>query len=161
MDQTVRDILTAADRLGEWEFPSDGDGYKTLWADLDAIVPQLETLVGFSLDVDRNVQDASFLTDVGLLDSRYYDRKSGTGAICYVFSFRFSNFSRLFTLHGVEWESRFDELRLGECRELLERHNFTYVPADALDCDYSGVNGPGNPICGSQLTWWIRFFDYI
>ncbi len=153
MDQAVRDILTAADRLGQWEYPADDYQYRDLWADVDAIIPQLETLVGFSLDVDRNVQDASFLTDVGLLEN--------AGAICYKFSFRFSNFSRLFTLHGAEWQQRYDELQLSDCLELLRKNGFTYIPADALDAPYDGVNGPDNPISGSPLTWWIRFFDYI
>ena len=161
MDQAVRDILTAADRLDEWEFPANGYDYDSLWAELDAIAPQLESIVGFTLDVDRNVQDASFLTDVGLLDNRYYNRQLHSGVIHYIFSFRFSNFSRLFTLHGAEWEQRYDELRLGECLRLLRDNNFIYVPADALDSPYDGVNGSDNPISGSPMTWWIRFFDYI
>ncbi len=161
MDKAVHDILIAADRLDQWEFPTDGDTYNSLWSDLDALIPQLELQIGFPLDVDRNVQDASFLADVGLLDSQYFDRVSGSGAIVYVFSFRFSNFSRLFTLHGAEWQERYDELRLSDCLNLLSDHNFWYVPADALDSTYDGINGTDNPICGSPLTWWIRFFDYI
>jgi len=161
MDQAVRDILIAADRLGEWECPEDCFNRRPLWADVDAVIPQLESLVGFALDVDRDVQDASFLTDVGLLDDRYYDRAAGVGSLYYVFSFRFSNFSRMFTLHGAEWESRYDELQIGKCIDLLRRSGFTYVPADALHSPYDGINGPNNPICGSELTLLFRYFDYI
>ncbi|MEM6473291.1 MAG: hypothetical protein AAF802_27265 [Planctomycetota bacterium] len=159
MDQSVRDVLTAADRLGEWESPADGYDYDSLWSEIDALVPQVETLVGYSLDVDRNVQDASFLTDVGLLSNRFYDDQSSV--IDYVFSIRFSNFSRLFTIHGKEWQERYDELRLGECIELFTEHKFKYIPSDVLHVPYDGVNGADHPIADSPLTWWIRFFDYL
>lgn len=159
MDETTREILNSADRLGEWEFPSDDK--EDLWPILDSLASELESITGYRLDVDRNVQDASFMTDVGLLDDRYYNRALGTGVIYYIFSFRFSNFSRLFTLHGGEWEKRFEELNLGRCIDLIREHGFVYIAADALDSPYDGINGANNPICGSPLTWWIRFFDYI
>lgn len=159
MDKTTRQILNSADRLGEWEFPSDDKDH--LWPIVDSLVCKIESMTGYELDVDRNVQDASFMTDVGLLDKRYYNRATGTGVIYYIFSFRFSNFGRLFTLHGSEWEERFEELALGRCIDLIREHGFVYVAADALDAHYDGINGVDNPICGSPLTWWIRFFDYI
>ena len=159
MDRKTQEILIAADRFQEWEFPSDD---KTdLWPIVDALVPKLEALTGHSLDVDRNVQDASFLTDVGLLDYRFYNRATSSGTIFYVFSFRFSNFGRLFTLWGGEWEKRFDELGLGECLDLIRSHGFVYVAADELDAPYDGVNGANKPISGRPLSWWIRYFDYI
>ena len=158
-DRTAHEILTAADRLNEWEFPSDDN--VNLWPLVDPLVSELEAIIGHKLDVDRNIQDASFMTDVGLLDDRYYDRASRTGAICYVFSFRFSNFGRLFTLHGGEWKRKFDELNLGQCVELIQSCGFVYVAADDLDAAYDGINGADNPISGAPLTWWTRFFDYI
>lgn len=159
MDRATHEILTMADRLDEWEFPS-GDNVD-LWPVINSLVAELETITGYYLDVDRNVQDASFMTDVGLLDDRYYNRAAGTGALYYIFSFRFSNFGRLFTLHGGEWEQRYEEFRLGRCIDAIRLRGFVYVAADALDSPYDGVNGTDNPISGSPLTWWIRFFDYI
>lgn len=159
MDRAVHEILNAADHLNEWEFPSDDN--VDLWPVIDTLVPELEAVTGLALDVDRNVQDASFMTDIGLLNDRYYNRITGTGAIYYVFAFRFSNFGRLFTLHGGEWQPRFDELNLGRCVELIRSRGFVYIAADDLDSAYDGSNGIDNPISGSPLTWWIRFFDYI
>ena len=159
MDSTTHEILTAADRLDEWEFPADDN--VDLWPVVDSLVPELEAVTRHKLDVDRNVQDASFMTDVGLLDDRYNDRTTGAGAIYYVFSFRFSNFGRLFTLHGGEWEQRFNELNLDRCVSLIRSRGFVYVAADDLDTAYDGINGADNPISGTALTWWIRFFDYI
>jgi hypothetical protein len=159
MDKETHDILVTADRLNEWEFPSDSAD--DLWAEIDALLPMLESLTCRKLDVDRNVQDASFLTDIGLLSDRYYDRKTGTGVIYYIFAFRFSNFGRLFTLHGGEWEERHQEFHLTECTELIKSRGFVYVRAEDLESPYDGINGSDNPIDGSPLTWWIRFFDYI
>lgn len=158
MDATTHDILTAADRLGEWEFPSDDN--VDLWPVIDSLAAELEKITGYKLDVDRNVQDASFMTDIGLLDDRYYNRAAGTGVIYYIFSFRFSNFARLFTLHGDEWEQRYEELGLARCIAVIRSRGFVYVAADALESPYDGINGTNNPIAGSPLTWWIRFFDY-
>jgi hypothetical protein len=159
MNPSTHDALVSADRLSEWEFPSDVE--EDLWSRVESLVSGIEAIVGRKLDVDRNVQDASFLTDVGLLDERYYDRKSGTGAISYVFSFRFSNFGRLFTLHGTEWKQRFDEDKLGDALDFIRSHGFVYVASDELDSPYDGVNGPNSPVSVSPVTWWTRFFDYI
>ena len=159
MNRTTHQILSAADRLGEWEFPSDDS--VDLWPVINSLVPELEAIIGYKLDFDRNVQDASFMTDVGLLDAEYYNRATGTGAMYYVFSFRFSNFGRLFTLHGSEYEQRFQELHLDQCLDVIRSRGFVYVSADELDTAYDGINGANNPISGTPLTWWIRFFDYI
>ena len=159
MDASTRAILIKSDRLGQWEFPSDADG--DIWGMIESLLPSVESVVGRSLDLDRNVQDASFLTDIGLLDDRYYDRKRGVGCIRYVCAFRFSNFGRMFTLHGEQWRHVFDKYRLGEAIELIRSNGFVYVPADQLEAPYDGVNSSNNPIDGSSLTWWIRFFDYI
>ncbi len=159
MDKETHTILVNADRLGEWEWPSDAVGDP--WEEIGLLLPELEFLTGHKLDVDRNVQDASFLTDIGLLNSRYYERETGTGVLYYLFAFRFSNFGRLFTLHGGEWEECCREFHLDEALELIRSRGFVYVKADDLDSPYDGINGAENPICGSPLTWWIRYFDYI
>ena len=159
MDQTIHDKLIAADRLAEWERPTGVTD--DLWTTVDSLVPAIESLTGYQLDVDRNVQDASFLTDVGLLDDRYFDRATSSGVIYYIFSFRFSNFGRLFTLHGGEWQQRFDEFRLGECLDLIQSRGFIYIPAAELDSPYDGVNRSDHSLCSPPITWWIRFFDYL
>lgn len=159
MKTRIRQILHDADRLGEWEFPSDAA--ENPWPKIREIAADLSRVVGTVLDIDNGVQDASFLTDVGLLDAEYYDRTNKTGALVYIFAFRFSNFGRLFTLHGREWKTRYEEFNLGVSVELISRNGFQYVESDQLNVPYDGINGPNNPICGTQLTWWIRFFDYI
>ena len=147
-----------ADRRNEWECPSDGDNP---WPDIESLVPLLEAATCRTLDIDTNVQDASFLTDIGLLSDQYYDRSTRTGVIYYIFAFRFSNFGRLFTLHGGECDERSGEFRLHDCIDLIVGKGFHYVIADALQAPYDGVNGNENPISGEPLTWWTRFFDYI
>lgn len=159
MQPSTRQILLRADRVGEWEIPADvPDNFRL---EVLSLAPSLESIVGQKLDVDRNVQDASFVTDIGLLDDREYDRRSDTGSLCYIFAVRFSYFGRLFTLHGDEWKERFDEFELGNVKEFLSSREFVYVCSDELDAPYDGLNSPENPISGEPITWWRRFFDYL
>jgi hypothetical protein len=41
--------------------------------------------------------------------------------------------------------------------ELLEKHNYIYVPSSVLDQPYTGKN-PG--VDGIE-NWWIRYFDWL
>ncbi len=126
--------------------------------EIDEMLPELERFFGAKLDVDRHVQDASFLTDVGYLDDRYYDREKGCGALSYRFSFRFSNFGRLFTLFGSDLDAADDRCEKAmAAKALIERRGFTFVDAEELDELYDGKNVPFD----GKLTWWIRFFDYL
>ena len=156
MEYSIRDLLLKFDRLGEWEGPANSD-WASRYSEVEATKPKIEAIVGWPLDIDRNVQDASFLTDIGLLDARYYDRKTNTGALYYIFAIRFSNFGHMFTLHGAEWEERYDELQLGTVIKLLESQDFAYIPADQLASLYDGVNEP----LSNGFTSWTRFFDYL
>ena len=54
-----------------------------------------------------------------------------------------------------------EELRLDEALDFVKSRGFVYVPTSELDTQYDGLNEPNNPIDGTPLTWWIRFFDYL
>ena len=41
--------------------------------------------------------------------------------------------------------------------DVLNKHGYTYVPACELDTPYDGINKPYE----SNLTWWVRYFDYL
>jgi hypothetical protein len=157
MKAETKRILLEADEKGHWEFPPNS-AQGTSMEEIDAMLPDLERVLGVKLDVDRNVQDASFLTDVGYLDDRSYDREKGCGALCYLFSFRFSNFGRMFTLFG----SCLDDgggtfIKAMAARRYIEAEGFTFVDADELEEFYDGKNEPFD----NKLTWWTRFFDYL
>ncbi|MCH7227165.1 hypothetical protein [Haloferula sp. A504] len=157
MNPETKRILLEADEQGHWEFPpSSAPG--TAIKEIDAMLPELERILGIKLDVDRNVQDASFLTDVGYLDDRYYDRQKGVGALSYLFSFRFSNFGRMFTLFGSDLDDGGGtKTNVMAAKRYIEDRGFTFVDADELEELYDGKNEPFD----NKLTWWVRFFDYL
>lgn len=126
--------------------------------EIDAMLPELERVFGLKLDVDRNVQDASFLTDVGYLDDRYFDREKGGGALSYLFCFRFSNFGKMFTLFGSDLDEGSDtSAKVATAKQYIDSQGFVFVDADELEEIYDGKNEPFD----DKLTWWIRFFDYL
>ena len=156
MDQTIHDYLKSVDVEGHWEYPPDMS-YVCTFENLNRLKEKLEKLASFSLDIDENVQDASFITDIGILNENYYDRKSRSGAIVYHFAFRFSNFGNMFTLilsedFGVE-----EKYNLKECTSYLISCGLKYIPASELHVDYDGLNKPHK----KGFTWWVRYFDYL
>lgn len=156
MKKEIHDFLLSVDEKDNWEFPKNGR-WDLPFEEVQSIKPEIESLVGKTLDIDKNVQDASFLTDLGLLDDRHYDREKGVGSLSYLFAIRFSNFGRMFTIWGSEWPTNKDQYNLDSVLRLLESKGFKYIPADELGELYDGVNKPFEPM----LTWWIRYFDYL
>ncbi len=156
MKPELHNYLLSVDEKDNWEFPKDGR-WDIPFDEVTNLRPELEKITGASLDIDKNVQDASFLTDLGVLDDRYFDREKGVGAISYLFNIRFSNFGRMFTIAGSEWPECKSKYRLNEAVRYLGERNYKYIPADELNDLYDGVNKPFEV----ELTWWIRYFDYL
>lgn len=156
MNKEIHDFLISVDEIGNWEFPNGGR-WDLPFSEIRALKNDLEKISGKTLDLDKNVQDASFLTDLGLLDDRYYDREKGAGSLSYIFSIRFSNFGRMFTVHGSEWPMSKEQYCLTEVIEYLQSKKYKYIPASDLDEPYDGINKP----YVSGLSWWVRYFDYL
>ncbi len=156
MDIEIHSFLLSVDEKGNWEYPKDGR-CDISFKDVESIKPELERIMGVTLDIDKNVQDASFLTDLGLLDDRNYDREKGAGLISYLFSIRFSNFGRMFTIISSEWPENKEKYNLSKVIKYLEGKKYKYIPEAELNETYDGVNEPFEP----KLTWWIRYFDYL
>ena len=154
VETSLHESLVALDEPGRLEFPAD-PASSFSWQTIDTIFVELCNFAGRELDVDRSVQDASFLTDIGLLDERAWDRRTRSGAVSYEFAFRFSNFGFLFSVHGVrlpEWRRVCD----GGV-QLISARGGRYIPADDLQAPY---DGPNASVLSGQ-TWWIRYFDYV
>ena len=156
MDPAIRQLLMKNDFVGEWYDEPANPSLKL--HELEAIKPQIEVVVGRELDIDPNVEDATYLTDIGLLDDRYYNRKARTGAWVFLFAFRFSCFGWMFTVHGTEWRERSKEWNLDEVIRFLKDWGFAYIPEDELRVPY---DGPNKWSVGGPATWWTRFFDYV
>ena len=156
MDQAIHEYLKSVDVEGHWEFPP-GTSYTCTFENLLSFKERLEKLTSSTLDIDKNVQDASYITDIGILNERYYDRKKQSGVIVYHFAFRFSNFGNMFTLmlskdFGVE-----EKYNLKECISYLTSCGLKYIPESELQTDYDGINKPHR----KGFTWWVRYFDYL
>lgn len=156
MRPEIHKILISADEKGNWEYPKKFRWDKRMKL-IQGFKNDFESIFKFELDIDTMVQDASFTTDLGLLDENYYDRKTGTGTMKYVFSFRFSNFGKLYTILNLpkKDEDYYNEINI--CRQKLNESGFIYIDSSELDVIYDGLNEPYE----NGLTWWTRFFDYL
>ena len=106
MRKELHDFLISVDEKDNWYFPkNDKVTYEEIWEKMEKAKRLIEEKLKIKIDVDKSVQDASFTTDLGLLDESWYDRKTRTGALVYKFAFRFSNFGKMFTLHGNDFEA--------------------------------------------------------
>lgn len=149
-------ILIQVDEKDHWEFPPKS-AKGTSYSELEEIKVLLDEIFEISLDFDKNVQDASFLTNIGELDDRYYNRKTKSGAVVYKYAFRFSNFGRLYTVIGNHNKDQGITLKIEKAKNFLEQKGFVYIPLEILNVKYDGVNEPFE----KGLTWWTRYFDYL
>jgi len=135
MNKEIHGYLVSVDEKGNWEFPKDGR-WDIPFEEVISIKPDLEKITGITLDIDKNVQDASFLTDLGLLDDRYYDREKKSGALSYLFSIHFSNFGRMFTIMGSEWPENENKYSLIKVIDFLQHRDYKYIPEPELHEPY-------------------------
>jgi len=149
MNTELHAFLKSCDVKDAWEYPPGADWEKAI-AEVERLKPELERILGINLRLDKNVQDASFFADLGLL----IQEPSPTGVIylSYQVCFRFSWFAKMFTIFGSKWE-QFDT---SGANAFLKENGFTYIPSSELDTPYDGVNEPFE----EGLTWWTRYFDY-
>ena len=105
----------------------------------------MESIAGRQFEIDENVQDASFFTDLGT----YEDEPQ--------LALRFSAFGDLFTTWSVcSHESKLDPQIVEQVITVARRGGFNYVAADDLDAEYTGDNPHF-----AGTSWWIRYFDYV
>lgn len=159
MKLETRSLLLAADCPRGQErpetYPFDPDA---AWRDIEAARERLEAVIGETLEVDRQVQDASFLADLYVL-SPAARVNEWTMALYFDLCVRFSAFGRLFTVFthaGRLNDARFDLARIVET---VRERGFHYVPAGELREPYDGANEAlrGDP----GISWWTRYFDYL
>jgi len=156
MDASVRRLLEDADDAEGWEVPHDGWDtfpYKDRIAEIVSIQDRIRTDFALEMKRDGNVQDASFIDELSILEevpdkqNTYFTR----------LSIRFSNFGKLFTIYSC-LDPIPSEYPMADMIALVESFGWNYVSADALDEQYDGAN---ISIRKQGCSWWIRFFDYL
>jgi hypothetical protein len=149
MSPSIRELLHRFDEAGAYEFPSQFD-YPDLERRARAVLADLESagLEGKFEGAVHN-QDASFSVAILLLSFQQSQGNMQWGP-----TLRFSNFGNLVT---VTFAEELPELILPQLLESIQRHGFTYVSADELDCPYDGVMSNRSTF----RSWWVRYFDWL
>jgi len=150
MNPETLEKLQAADDPTEWESPEGFDCNGAI-SRVRRLKPEIEHLVGRAFEMDENVQDASFFTDLSLHKSAGKPNYLDT-----VFAIRFSAFGNLFTVWSYCSSERLPITVVNQVIKKTEDHGFNYINADELNEQYSGRHE------GFKTTsWWNRFFDYV
>ena len=154
MRKDLYELLISIDEKGQWEVPRSFR-WRKLIKKVVSFKNDFEKIFGFKLDLDKQVQDASFIADLRLLEERKDSAR--TVFLSYTFCFRFSNFGNLFTVMNMPKEKEKYYSEIMACRQILDENGYIYIDQDELEEIYDGVNEPYE----EGLTWWTRFFDYL
>lgn len=160
MDPKLRQILLAADDPLRCEAPSSPEtSFEDQHASILTIQQELLSQQGLRFDLDGCVQDASFFDELFILMPEEQDNRRRYGGFVrsMEFAIRFSNFGQLFTIHSC-LDPIPDRYDVPSIIELIQKHDWRYVPADELEVPYDGIN---DHLKQARITWWIRFFDYL
>lgn len=150
MNEELHRLLVSNDVQGQWEYPP-GANWSNEISRVRELIPELESALHTTLRLDDGIQDASFFADLGVLEKQ----PSADGVIHYRYRIciRFSWFGGMFTI----WGENTAEYDTSETIRILSDHGYTFVPASELDEPYDGVNEPYE----RELTWWVRYFDWL
>lgn len=146
--QTWIDYLQTLDDEGAYEYPLD---ISTAISVRDDFQPACQAL-NKQLDLNLN----SFVSQ----DSTFYGYLTQHRDNEHAFGIRFSNFGRLFTIHGFP-QSYVGSFPVDEIIKLLEDMKFVYVPMEILELPYEGPNNVGRIADDQPPQWWDRYFSYI
>jgi len=119
--------------------------------ELRSLHPELAAILGEPLELDEQVQDASFFAELAFCIPGSQPRALDT-----VLAVRFSAFGRLFTIWSHCPTQPIEAEQLAQIINTVESRGFRYVDTASLDEPYHGRN----PLFGGS-TWWYRFFDYL
>jgi hypothetical protein len=148
----LHDILLKFD-LPEFECPPDFDGTAAMSL-VRRIQPELEAVLSLPLELNSNVQDASYFTELEVVEPAPGLPQGRTKRLTTRLSIRFSCFGRMATV--CDWGQGIEAVRLSALGDLLSAHGFVYVPEAALQEKYDGRAWPGQ----GPPTWFRRYFDY-
>ena len=143
------ELLQASDDSTNFEAPPGFDWGGAI-LEVRGLQLKLELILQRKLELDDQVQDASFFADLS------YSQRVASDSIDLVFCFRFSSFGRLFTVYDTcSEELRFPEPIIHRVIEIVEQEGHHYVDSETLDKPYSGTN-----LYFVGKSWWYRFFDH-
>jgi len=146
-------LLELADHETACESPPDFN-HRASMKRVEDLKPKLSAIVGKSFEMDLNVQDASFFTELQILEPPNY----GVNMYHYVLGVRFSSFGNFFTVWSNSISEKIDDAKIAEVIATTEAAGFVYMDAETLEQKYTGKN---QYLVGDVENWWSRFFDYM
>jgi hypothetical protein len=154
MNSEILSLLRSTDDPKHWEYPRHFRWKKEI-ADVQAVKPKLERVLGHELEMDTNVQDASFFTELAWHTPERHVAGIGLTRLAFV-AIRFSAFGRFTSICGNVPEAPLDPNLVDELAKVLGIAGYTYIPIEVLAEKYDGC------VCGApeDTTWWDRYFDY-
>jgi hypothetical protein len=158
MEKSLLDFLISIDDAENCE-ASKNFNYLKEMDNVKNIKNKLESLVKEHLEIDEFVQDASFFTELFILETSQKMRKdNGEGYVClFDLSIRFSSFGNMVCIFSNNDFDIYSKYPIKEIIDLLKSEGYVYVDAKQLDELYTGINTH----IGDKDTWWIRYFDYL
>jgi hypothetical protein len=154
VDLRIHQLLLSNDSPTDWEYPQGFD-WDAAWRDVRQFLPAAEALIGQPLQVDDQVQDASYFAELFVFEEGAV--RPPVTAMVFKIAIRFSSFGRMATIHTNSALSDLGRYPVERLAALLEEYGFVYIPAEALAEPYDGVM----PDVPADFTWWFRFFDYM
>jgi hypothetical protein len=152
MDKKILDLLLTLDDIEHCEYPPDFD-YREAMRRVESLKPELDRIVGEPFKLDKNVQGASFFTDLTLIDKKTIDPKY----IYILLGVRFSCFGNLFAIWNSSPSESISREKIGAIIKAVEAYGFVYVDEESLNEPYSG----NNKYLQHLNNWWYRYFDYL
>lgn len=157
MDKDLKNLLLHFDDANEWYASKHFDYYKEMER-VKNIKKLIENKTGYKFEIDEYVQDASFFTELFILEKSQKEAKeNGEGyALSYELAIRFSSFGNLVTIimNPNDGETKYNTVSL---INILKDNGYTYIVAENLNEPYDGKN----KVLVGEYTWWGRFFDYL
>jgi hypothetical protein len=152
MDTQKLTLLELADHETACEFPP-GFNHRALMKKVEELKPKLNSIAGKPFELDVNVQDASFFTELAILEPPIY----GVNMYHYVLGVRFSSFGNFFTVWSNSIKEKIDDTKIDEIISETEEAGFVYIDAETLEQKYTGRN----KYLADIENWWARYFDYL
>ena len=148
-------LLEADDESGfycPWE-GSSTNPLREMSESITRIRDEIQNQLGLNLEIDGNVQDASFHEELRVLNPASYLSGRVTAIICDL-GIRFSNFGRLYTIFSAT--ESLEKYPVDGIKGIVDKEGWFFVDPYELEATYYGKNKRMHGV-----SWWISYFDYL
>jgi len=145
-------LLELADEPTACESPQ-GFNHHASMKRVENLKPKLNVIVGKPFELNANAQDASFFSELAILEPPIYGATSNH----YFWGIGFSSFGNFFTVWSKSISGKIGDVKIAEVIAEIEVAGFVYIDAETLEQKYTGKN----QLLADLKNWWSRYFDYL